>query len=98
VSRVPARIGADSQVVIVRRGGRSVGLLVGGLDAVLRFAPEQIVATPFGNGGDVKLVPHVIKAGGADGDGVLIQLVDSAYLFARLFEAGEPEAALADTL
>jgi chemotaxis signal transduction protein len=95
VSRVPTRIGADSQVVVVRRDGRAVGLLVGRLDAVVRFAPEQIVATPFGAGNDVKLVPHVIKAGVA-GQEMLIQLVDSAYLFARLFEAGEPDAALAD--
>lgn len=95
VSRVPTRIGCDSQIVVVRRDGKSVGLLVGQLDAVPQFALEQIVATPFGNGSDIKLVPKVILANGGE---LLIQVVDSAYLFARLFEAGEPTVAEDETV
>ncbi len=94
VCKVPTRIGGDSQIVIVRRGANTVGLLVGALDAVPQFELDQIVATPFG-GGDLKLVPQVIMA---NGGALLIQVVDSAYLFARLFDAGAPRSALEEAL
>ena len=56
-----------------------------------QFELEHIVPTPFGGGNDIKLVPSVIKANGGE---LLIQVVDSDYLFARLFEAGAPEVVL----
>ena len=78
---VPGRIGRGSQVIIVRRADKEIGLLVEALHGVPEFEPGQIMPMPFGNGGERNLVKHFIKAN--DG-GVLIQAIDIDSLFSSL--------------
>ncbi len=78
-----------SQVIIVRHGEQTLGLLVDELHAVPEFSEQQIMATPFGSAG---LVRHFIKANGGE---VLIQVIDPASLFATLMQreaSARPEA------
>ncbi|MFN4362357.1 MAG: chemotaxis protein CheW [Hylemonella sp.] len=75
----PSTQDANSQIVIVRHGLHTVGLLVDALHAVPEFAEAQRMPSPFGTGH--KLVSHFIKANGGQ---LLIQLLDPAALFERL--------------
>lgn len=70
---------SNSQIVIVRHGQHTVGLLIDALHAVPEFADTQLMPSPFGTGH--KLVSHFIKANGGQ---LLIQLLDPAPLFERL--------------
>ena len=76
-------IDTGSQVVIVRNGARSIGLLVSELHGVAKFDPAQIIDTPLAGGGNGMLVKQVIKAN--DGR-LLIQVVDLDYLFGILMD------------
>jgi chemotaxis signal transduction protein len=76
-------IDTSSQVVVVRNGARSIGLLVSELHGVAKFDPAQIADTPLAGGEGGMLVKHVIKAN--DGR-LLIQVVDLDYLFALLMD------------
>ncbi len=77
---------AGSQIVIVRHGLHTIGLLVDGLHAVPEFDEAQFMGSPFGAG--QRLVSHFIKANQGQ---LLIQLLDPALLMARLF-GGTPPA------
>ena len=79
----PSVIGSGSQVVIVRYGNQTLGLLVGELHGVPQFDAAQIIPTPFAGQAGGKLVTHVIKAN--DGR-LLIQAVNVAYLFEMLMD------------
>lgn len=85
---VPSAIDRNSQVVIVRENGQTIGLLVGELHGVPEFSAEQIMPTPFGNGGS-PLVRHFIKA--EDGQ-VLVQAIDVGNLFATLVRKRDDSA------
>lgn len=76
-------VDAASQVVIVRHGGRAIGLLVSELHGVARFGPGQIVDAPLAGAPGAALVRQLIKANGGD---LLIQVVDNDYLFMVLQE------------
>jgi len=75
----PSPQDSNSQIVIVRHGQHTVGLLVDALHAVPEFGAAQLMPSPFGTGH--KLVSHFIKANGGQ---LLIQLLDPAPLFERL--------------
>lgn len=78
---------AGSNVVVVRRGTRAVGLMVGELHGVTRFDHADVVPTAFGRGDDKALVKQIIKANGGD---CLIQVINIDCLFDRL---EQPQAA-----
>ena len=86
-------VDASSQVVVVRNGARSIGLLVSELHGVAKFDPAQVIASPLAVGDGGMLVKQVIKAN--DGE-LLIQVVDLDYLFRILVEPGEKDAPRAD--
>jgi chemotaxis signal transduction protein len=92
----PSPQDSNSQIVIVRQGLHTVGLLVDALHAVPEFADTQLMPSPFGTGH--KLVSHFIKANGGQ---LLIQLLDPAPLFERLagglLTTPEPEPDFEDT-
>ena len=79
---------ASSQIIIVRQGRNTVGLLVDGLHAVPEFEDEQLMATPFGTRSS--LVSHFIRANQGQ---LLIQLLDLPALFARIFGNDAPTPA-----
>ncbi|MBC7859371.1 MAG: chemotaxis protein CheW [Burkholderiaceae bacterium] len=87
---LPSALASDSQIVVVEKDGKSVGLLVGPLHAVSQFDAAQVVPTPFYGGGAGMLVPSVIKANSGD---LLIQVIDADYLFNMLFDCGEASPA-----
>jgi chemotaxis signal transduction protein len=70
-----------SQVIIVRFGEQTIGLLVDALHGVPEFNAVQIMPTPFAGRSDGKLVKSFIKANGGQ---LLIQAVDVSSLFALL--------------
>jgi chemotaxis signal transduction protein len=73
-------IDTSSQVVVVRHGARTIGLLVSELHGVARFDPARISPTPLvGSAG--MLVEQVIQAN--DGK-LLIQVIALDYLFGNL--------------
>jgi len=77
----PAQVDANSQIVIVREGGKTVGLLVDALHGVPQFSPAQKIANPFaGHKGDA-VVTHFIKANAGQ---VLVHLVDVNNLMKAL--------------
>ena len=82
-------IDTSSQVVVVRNGARSIGLLVSELHGVAKFDPAQIIDTPLASGGDGMLVKQVIKA--TDGR-LLLQVVDLDYLFGILMDPDDAAA------
>lgn len=82
-------IETSSQVVVVRNGARSIGLLVSELHGVAKFDPAQIIDTPLASGADGMLVRHVIKA---DAGRLLIQVVDLDYLFGILMDPDDAAA------
>ncbi|OYW15051.1 MAG: hypothetical protein B7Z46_01350 [Hydrogenophilales bacterium 12-64-6] len=83
-----------SQVIVVRHGQKSFGLLVDELHGVPEFPDELISPTPFALDADDALVPQVIK--GNQG-GLLIQVLNLDYIY-RSLETGEipdmPEAVM----
>jgi chemotaxis signal transduction protein len=80
-------IDTSSQVVVVRNGARSIGLLVSELHGVAKFDPAQVIDTPLASDAGGMLVRQVITAN--DGS-LLIQVVDLDYLFGILVDPGEP--------
>jgi hypothetical protein len=74
-------IDSSSQIVIVRHGIQTHGLLVDALHGVPEFSEEQMMNSPFGVGGEAHLVSRFIKANEGR---LLIQLLDVEGLFASL--------------
>ena len=77
-------IDGNSQVVVVRHGTRSVGLLVSELHGVAKFDQADLIPLPMAGQGGRTLVTNVIKANEGE---VLIQVVDTAALFELLEQA-----------
>ncbi|MFJ9451818.1 chemotaxis protein CheW [Herbaspirillum sp. NPDC101397] len=76
-------VSGSSQVMIVREGEHTIGLLVDELHAVPQFNPAQIMHTPFAMQGASMLVTQVIKANNGQ---LLIQAIDVERLFALLID------------
>jgi hypothetical protein len=72
---------SSSQIVVVRHGMHTVGLLVDALHGVPEFSDSQLMPSPFEGGGVSRLVSHFIKAHGGR---QLIQLLDVPRLFRQL--------------
>ncbi|MHA4869312.1 chemotaxis protein CheW [Duganella sp. PWIR1] len=72
--------GDNSQVMLVRLGQATIGLLVDDLHAVQQFDAADLTASPLGGGEDT-LAPRLIQA---NGGALLIQELDVERLFARL--------------
>ncbi|OYW36536.1 MAG: chemotaxis protein CheW [Hydrogenophilales bacterium 12-61-10] len=81
----PSEITHTSQVVVVRNGQQSIGLLVDALHGVPEFRDEQISPSPFALETGETLVPLIIKG---NQNGLLIQVLDIDYLY-RALEGGE---------
>ncbi|APW43761.1 chemotaxis protein CheW [Rhodoferax saidenbachensis] len=77
----PTRIDKSSQVVILRHGQQTMGLLVDGLHGVPEFRDSHIMHTPFGVEGSAALVKRFIKANGGD---LLIQVIDVPACFQQV--------------
>jgi chemotaxis signal transduction protein len=77
----PSPMEASNQIVIVRHGPHTLGLLVSGLHGVPEFSNTQIMPSPFG--GERYAISHFIKANGGR---LLIQLLDVTRLFDLLLE------------
>lgn len=77
----PSVIDSSSQVLIVRHGGKTVGLLVSELHGVPEFDESEIAPTPLAALTEGMLVPKVIKANEGR---LLIQAIDVEYLFRTL--------------
>ncbi|MES2257386.1 MAG: chemotaxis protein CheW [Pseudomonadota bacterium] len=77
-----SRITAEAQVVVIRQGGRTLGLLVGELHGVAKFESDQIVPTPIAQGAQAMFVKQVVSTGEG---GTLIQIVDTAQLFTSVW-------------
>jgi chemotaxis signal transduction protein len=75
---------AAGDVVVIRHGGRALGLAVDGLHGVARFDPADVLASPAGGGG---LVRHVIRANGGT---ALVQVLDTGRMFDLI---AQPQAA-----
>ena len=78
---MPSMIDKSSQVIIVRYGAQTIGLLVDALHGVPEFNAAQIMPSPFAGRADGALVKYFIKANGGQ---LLIQAVDVSSLFAVL--------------
>ncbi|MFT5534674.1 MAG: chemotaxis signal transduction protein [Burkholderiaceae bacterium] len=83
LSGSPSPRDSHSQVVVVRFGNRSIGLLVDQLHGVGRIDMQQATATPMGGHahGNGLLVQQVLQANAGK---LLIQVIDVAYLFGLL--------------
>jgi chemotaxis signal transduction protein len=77
----PATIAPNSQVIIVRHGGQTFGLLVDALHGVPEFNASQIMPNPFVGHPDASLVKQLIKANGGQ---LLIHAVDISSLVGLL--------------
>lgn len=88
---IPSPVDAASQIMIVRHGGQSIGLLVDDLHGVPEFDAAQILPTPLANGEGGMLITRVIKANGGD---LLIQAINVDYLFAVLSDPHAPNEPL----
>jgi len=82
-------LSSSSQVMIVREGRHTIGLLVDELHAVPQFNPAQIMHTPFAMQGESMLISQVIKANQGQ---LLIQSIDVGRLFALLIDGQIPQA------
>ncbi|MEG1455822.1 MAG: chemotaxis protein CheW, partial [Comamonas sp.] len=80
----PARITAQSQVIVMEQGGRRIGLLVSDLLGVQHFAARRFAAAPRMHGGAPAIVGEIIQAQQADGTGLLVQCLDIAALMQLL--------------
>ncbi|MFN7196041.1 MAG: chemotaxis protein CheW [Hylemonella sp.] len=87
LSGQPSLQDGNSQIIIVRHGLHTVGLLVDALHAVPEFADAQRLPSP--RGGGRRLVSHFIKANAGR---LLIQLLDPAALFCALGVGAAGEA------
>ncbi|HTH45139.1 MAG TPA: chemotaxis protein CheW [Oxalicibacterium sp.] len=76
-----SEIDSSSQVIIVKRGEHSIGLLVSELHGVPEFQPSQIVPTPLAAPATGMLVTEVIQANRGE---LLIQAINIDHLFAVL--------------
>ena len=76
-----SEIDSSSQVIIVKRGNQSIGLLVSELHGVPEFQPSQITPTPLAALSTGMLVTEVIKANRGN---LLIQSINVDHLFAAL--------------
>lgn len=83
---MPSTIDSSSQIIVTRFGSHTVGLLVSELHGVPEFGDRQIIPTPLAGNASGMLVKEVIKANGGK---LLIQAVDTAYLFAVLMNRTE---------
>lgn len=81
---------ANSPVILLRRHDQCIGILVNELDGVPEFCAAQLVPTPIPPGADGMLVHKVIKANNGQ---LLIQVVDTEYLFRLLMTHETPVAA-----
>ncbi|EGF31435.1 CheW protein [Oxalobacteraceae bacterium IMCC9480] len=83
LSGTPSRRDSRSQVVVLRSGKRSIGLLVDQLHGVGRVDQKQVADTPMGGhaNGNGLLVQQVIQANEGK---LLIQVLDVTYLFGLL--------------
>ena len=75
---------SSSQIVVIRHGLHTLGLLVDALHGVPEFSEQHLSISPFRPGEAGWLVSHFIKARNGE---LLIQLLDVQRLFRRL--AGE---------
>lgn len=77
------RTGLDgrSQIVVVRHGERTVGLLVSELHDVAKFGDEDLITLPLARQEQGAIVTQVIKAHHGE---VLIQVLDTEQLFGLL--------------
>jgi len=82
---IPSIIDSASQVIIVRHGSQTIGLLVSELHGVPQFDPALIVASPIAG---KALVTHVIKANNGE---LLIQSINTTCLFDQLLGAVEKQ-------
>ncbi|WP_293778492.1 chemotaxis protein CheW [uncultured Oxalicibacterium sp.] len=78
---VKSEINSASQVIIVKRDDKSIGLLVSELHGVPEFQPSQITPTPLAAPETGMLVTHVIQANRGE---LLIQSINIDHLFAVL--------------
>ncbi|HEX5345155.1 MAG TPA: chemotaxis protein CheW [Duganella sp.] len=76
----PGVVSDNSQVMLVRHGGNTIGLLVDDLHSVQQFDSSDMTESPLG-GGEAALAPRLIKANQGN---LLIQEIDLERLFARL--------------
>lgn len=76
-----SEIDSSSQVIVVQRDGKSIGLLVSELHGVPEFQPAQIVPTPLAAPETGMLVTEVIQANHGE---LLIQAINVDHLFAVL--------------
>ena len=83
------RVTGNSQVMVLRFGSQTIGLLVDDLHAVPQFEPRQIIRTPLLTSGQSMLVTEVIKANQGE---LLIQSVNVERLFAWLIDGITPTA------
>ena len=94
VGASPSRVTANSQVMVLRHGEHTLGLLVDDLHAVPQFDPGQIIRTPLLSSAQSMLVTEVIKANRGE---LLIQTINVQRLFAWLIDGIEPGADLAES-
>ena len=83
----PSEINSSSQVIIVKSGGQSIGLLVSELHGVPEFQASQITPTPLAHMDEGMLVTEVIQANNGD---LLIQSVNVDHLFNILMTGEVP--------
>jgi chemotaxis signal transduction protein len=76
-----SEIDSSSQVIVIQRDGRSIGLLVSELHGVPEFQSSQIVPTPLAAPETGMLVTEVIQANRGE---LLIQAINIDHLFAVL--------------
>jgi len=77
----PSGIDSNSQVLVISRKGKTIGLLVSELHGVPEFNETHIIPTPLASHVDGMLVPSVIKANEGR---LLIQVIDVDSLFCLL--------------
>jgi chemotaxis signal transduction protein len=87
IRNTPSKVNANSQVMVLRRGRHTLGLLVDDLHSVSQFNPDEIIASPLALLGETMLVTEVIKANQGQ---LLIQSLDVQRLFDWLVEGIDP--------
>ncbi|HEY6773793.1 MAG TPA: chemotaxis protein CheW [Oxalicibacterium sp.] len=86
-----SEIDSSSQVIVIERDGKSIGLLVSELHGVPEFQPSQIVSTPLAAPETGMLVTEVIQANRGE---LLIQAINVDHLFAVLNDEEIPAEAM----
>ncbi|GGI55135.1 chemotaxis protein CheW [Oxalicibacterium solurbis] len=86
-----SEIDSSSQVIVIERDGKSIGLLVSELHGVPEFQSSQIVPTPLAAPETGMLVTEVIQANRGE---LLIQVINIDHLFAVLNDEEIPAAAM----